>query len=428
MIRDTSMMQTQTSYSDGTVRVPSDVPQPTGFGAISTDSSVIFEWDTMTQSEISGFNIEYWDVTAPREKEVFSTYNTDSFENHSIPLGRQYMFAIATFDTAGVLSERDSMSQPLNHKSTDKNNAPFFGFTNYDSLRLYVGEQKQFDFGATDFDGNSGDQLYYTLQQASSGMTINSRTGIVTWQPTEAQLGYNDVKLNVMDGHGAQDSLEVQILVEKPKQVFVDFNRTYYHDSTSFAMLRIVDNTANRSLTKTDQITGITLAASHDTVTLEGTEQSKNSGVFYRSYDLSQMTLSQGDSITAIYYSAFANEKTVDVAYWDTIPKNVPDDTTVIPDIDRSYQHELYQNYPNPFREQTTVHYSVAQQANVTISVYNLMGTKVSTLVDSKHRPGDYKVRWNGKNEDGKSLSSGVYFYIMRADGFEKQRKMIFMK
>ncbi|MCD4796609.1 MAG: DUF1573 domain-containing protein [Candidatus Cloacimonetes bacterium] len=90
---------------------------------------------------------------------------------------------------------------------------------------------------------------------------------------------------------------------------------------------------------------------------------------------------------------------------------------------------EVKQNYPNPFNPETTISFSVADKlSNVKIEVFNIKGQKVKTLVEKKLQPGYYSVVWNGKNETGKSVSSGVYFYKFKAGKYLNVKKMLMIK
>ena len=88
----------------------------------------------------------------------------------------------------------------------------------------------------------------------------------------------------------------------------------------------------------------------------------------------------------------------------------------------------LAANYPNPFNPTTTIDFSLKTAGHVSIEVYNIKGEKVKTLVDEVMMADDHSVIWNGDNENGKSVASGVYFYKMKADKFVQTRKMILMK
>jgi hypothetical protein len=86
------------------------------------------------------------------------------------------------------------------------------------------------------------------------------------------------------------------------------------------------------------------------------------------------------------------------------------------------------QNYPNPFNPTTTIDYSVPRKSKVSLAVYNVLGQKVATLVNTEMAAGKYRAVWDGKAENGTTLSSGIYFYKFEADKFVKTNKMVMLK
>lgn len=90
--------------------------------------------------------------------------------------------------------------------------------------------------------------------------------------------------------------------------------------------------------------------------------------------------------------------------------------------------YSLGKNYPNPFNPATTISYQVARQGDVRIEIYNMLGQKVRTLLNGRKGPGTYEVVWNGTNNDGVEVISGIYFYRMAAGDFVETKKMILMK
>jgi len=85
-------------------------------------------------------------------------------------------------------------------------------------------------------------------------------------------------------------------------------------------------------------------------------------------------------------------------------------------------------NYPNPFNPETTIGYSVKTPSRVIITIYNLKGEKVRTLVNETKGNGFYSAKWNGKDESGKAVTSGVYLYRMQADNYVSTKRMMLMK
>ena len=88
----------------------------------------------------------------------------------------------------------------------------------------------------------------------------------------------------------------------------------------------------------------------------------------------------------------------------------------------------LYQNYPNPFNPETVIAYELKGTAFVILKLYGLMGEEVMTLVNENQTAGNYQVVWNGRDNFGKEVSSGVYFYRLITDTFSQTRKMILIR
>ena len=105
-----------------------------------------------------------------------------------------------------------------------------------------------------------------------------------------------------------------------------------------------------------------------------------------------------------------------------TYPINIKQQTLPIPT-----KFSVSQNFPNPFNAATKISYTLPEVSNVTINVYNMLGVKVRTLVNTKKSAGEFEVIWDGKNDRGKNVSSGVYFYKIIAGDFNLMRKMVLL-
>jgi hypothetical protein len=98
---------------------------------------------------------------------------------------------------------------------------------------------------------------------------------------------------------------------------------------------------------------------------------------------------------------------------------NIEDEGSLIsPD-----SYNLAQNFPNPFNPSTSIRYSIPQRRNVTLKVYDILGNEVASLVNEEKAQGVYTVTFNAGG-----LSSGIYFYTLRADGFVQTKKMLLLK
>ncbi len=92
--------------------------------------------------------------------------------------------------------------------------------------------------------------------------------------------------------------------------------------------------------------------------------------------------------------------------------------------------YKLGQNSPNPFNPVTTIEYQIASGSSdrVTLKVFDLRGAVVKTLVDRVESPGMHSVIWNGRDDSGNTVSSGVYIYQIKAGNFIQSNKMILMR
>jgi len=88
----------------------------------------------------------------------------------------------------------------------------------------------------------------------------------------------------------------------------------------------------------------------------------------------------------------------------------------------------LSQNYPNPFNAVTVISFAMPKAGHVNLEVYNILGQKVKDLVNEKVTAGYKKVVWDGKDNSGKTVASGVYFYKLRTEGFVEVMKMTLLK
>ncbi len=94
-----------------------------------------------------------------------------------------------------------------------------------------------------------------------------------------------------------------------------------------------------------------------------------------------------------------------------------------------SPQHfNVSQNYPNPFNPETTIEFSLPVQCRVMVEVFDLLGRKIQTLFDGMENSGTHQVSWNGKDESGAEVSSGVYFYQVRTEQFNAKKKMLLIR
>ena len=91
-------------------------------------------------------------------------------------------------------------------------------------------------------------------------------------------------------------------------------------------------------------------------------------------------------------------------------------------------EYGLSQNYPNPFNPETTMDYQIIERNEVIITIYNLIGHRVKTIVKTTKEPGFYKAKWDGKDERGIQVSGGIYFARILSGEFSDVKKMVLLK
>lgn len=106
-----------------------------------------------------------------------------------------------------------------------------------------------------------------------------------------------------------------------------------------------------------------------------------------------------------------------------------PDDMVLAIAVDENPNANalILDNSPNPFSSQTEIKFSLKQSANVKIEIFNILMQKINTISDGYFNAGEHSVEWNGKDENGNSLSNGVYFYKMDTENSSIIKKMILL-
>jgi hypothetical protein len=95
------------------------------------------------------------------------------------------------------------------------------------------------------------------------------------------------------------------------------------------------------------------------------------------------------------------------------------------PDILPIMPTRLEQSFPNPAGQKATISYQTAKPGRVSLVVYNMLGQKVKLLVDQPQPAGSYSVQWDGRNQQGQSVSSGIYFYELKTEETQITKKLV---
>jgi hypothetical protein len=113
------------------------------------------------------------------------------------------------------------------------------------------------------------------------------------------------------------------------------------------------------------------------------------------------------------------------------ITLTLPEDSSVAVGNQAEYtpqRFSLFQNFPNPFNPSTTITYEITAKSKVVLKIYNILGQEVRALVNNHQISGKYTVSWDGKDDRGKPVSSGMYIYRIQAGDKSQSRKMLLLK
>ncbi len=142
-------------------------------------------------------------------------------------------------------------------------------------------------------------------------------------------------------------------------------------------------------------------------------------------------TLQIGDSTVYISKQKFIRRDTLfEVVNSDTFYMLKKGDKSgdTVPPAKESYNNALMQNYPNPLSGSTSIEYRLAKYGQVKLDVYNTLGQKVRTLVNREMAPGIHVSVWDGKDNENRNVSAGIYIYKLEGDDFNAVQKMVLVR
>lgn len=284
----------------------------------------------------------------------------------------------------------------------------------YVSLFFVIGETGDFVIGR---DTNSIDAMRAWLRNASTGLFARSgvlgfpgnfivRAIVTSNSSTVALASSNFEKQSAVMNKMSQD-----VVTSSVSQKYVGS----YHDYANSQRLYSISKAAALQgykiyRSETSPVVGesTNLLGSVDANTVTFTDGNVSTGTTYFYAVSAQHDEGESD---------LSNEVTANVT-------SVADGRADLPDDFR-----LQQNFPNPFNPATLIQYEIPTGQNqVSLEVYNTLGKKIRTLVNERMDAGSYQVQWDGRDEAGKQLASGIYVYRLQAGSFVQARKMLLIK
>jgi hypothetical protein len=151
----------------------------------------------------------------------------------------------------------------------------------------------------------------------------------------------------------------------------------------------------------------------------------------------SKIDYSAGNFPVSVFCADLDNDSDLDLAvanyYWDSVSVLL-NQTIVLEVKDEKFtelpkDYLLFQNYPNPFNQSTKIEFALSHSGLVSLNIYDILGRKVKTLVSENLSSGYKSVLWDGKDDFGNEVSSGIYFYQLKiGDRFIEMKKMVKVK
>ncbi|NIR47172.1 T9SS type A sorting domain-containing protein, partial [candidate division KSB1 bacterium] len=332
----------------------------------------------------------------------FRNTSLSSFENRVLDLG-----AFPSNDTPSTPTRYGDRTEPVNMN------------VNHDEQSL-IFEMVTFQ-GVSTADAVQRDKLYATLMFTSlgipmlwQGMEFSEPRG---WRNDGLKLSYRPVNWNLLE-------------MDRGKVHFEHYQPLIRHRRHNPALYRGELKKLQRFTTEKILVWGFDDTVSEEQVMVvanfKGTEQTVSdvqwlgTGDWHNIFDQSVFSVTQVPlpSLSIPGYSAlvFASSP-------DSVVVSVPPGPIQAPST-----FQLYQNYPNPVNPETTIRFDLPESGHVRLSIYNMLGQKIRTLLNEIRSAGQYSIRWDGKNDFGSEVSSGVYIVRMTVGEIVKSRKLLKLK
>ena len=249
--------------------------------------------------------------------------------------------------------------------------------------------------------------LTYRLVGLPAGLSFDSATRTLSGTPTAATNGAVEVSYIVTDEGESIDFLTFNITVNQPLSFGDLFGAKIVPDSHGLTEIR--------EFVVGQRVEGLTLPA--------GT-----GGTAPLTYSLSP-ALPAGLTFDAATRTIAGTPRAASEAVYTYTVADANGATATLSLQTLPAAFSLADNFPNPFNPATTIQYALPEAADVELTVYNVLGQPVRTLIAEHQSAGRYMVEWDATNDSGHSLSSGMYFYRLQAGGeFHEVKKMLLLK
>jgi hypothetical protein len=252
--------------------------------------------------------------------------------------------------------------------------------------------------------GSLSNSLFGSSLAVSSGVVVPGMKDVLITLLLDSDMPYSGFELNVHYDHLILTLKRIEAVPRVSGQSNVEFKE---YDYGKLALL--VYDMDGAALTA-DSGTIFNLYFDINPEAVQGYTMVALSGVTAVSEQLAYDTVSVTDGIITIQCTGVDDED-----------ENDEQDTPRL-------SYCLRQNYPNPFNPITKIEYDLAEESKVLLEIYNVNGQRVRTLVAMTQPSGKYSVAWDGKDVNGRSVASGVYFCMIKANKYRSTNKMVLLR
>jgi len=277
--------------------------------------------------------------------------------------------------------------------------------------QVYTTETAIADLVLPEASGGTG-ELTYSVSALPTGLMFDAATRTLSGTPSVATDGAVDVVYTVTDEDETTDTLTFTITVNE-RPTFDDFFNLF--GSSKVVPTASHDATEIREFIVGQRIEGLVLPEA-------------SGGTAPLTYSLSP-ALPAGLAFDAVTRTIAGTPRTAAAAVYTYAVTDANGATVSLSLQTLPTSFSLTDNFPNPFNPATTIQYALPQAADVELTVYNVVGQVVRTLVAEHQSAGRYAVEWDATDDSGHSLSSGMYFYRLEAGGeFREVKKMLLLR
>ena len=314
-------------------------------------------------------------------------------------------------DVWGYPSLRSSLSFGLNHAPIAAN----------DSISLDEDSSLEILVLSNDTDPDQDSLIIFSVSDAHNGnASFGDGDSLLLYTPHANFFGADSFSYTVTDLLGDHDSamVFVQVMAINDAPGFLTLLSPTSDTTFTQSEDSLITFTWGRSHDVDGDLVEYQLIFAADTVILETDPGTDTSLVFPIT------ELPRGERLSWYVAAHDTGLTTYSDTFNITIDAIVAlDDKSLLPDA-----FSLNQNYPNPFNPSTTISYTLPSFAHATLRIYDVTGRVITTLSDNQQDAGFYNIQWAGRDDSGRSVSTGVYFVRLQAEAYSKTIKMVYLK